>query len=132
MVKDTSLRDPFSRFWSEKLGDTSDKSDKRHRWLTRKPRKRHSVELTILDEKDPRPHKCVLGEDRPLLPRPRFPSRHLDARTISFQQADFILRYIVQQRNQEKQQEDLEREKRESAKGDRQKCLLISTIDLED
>ena len=44
-TKDTSLRDPFSSFWSGKLGDVSDQSRRRHRWLIRKPKRRHSVEL---------------------------------------------------------------------------------------
>ena len=114
--KDTSLRDPFSSFWSGKLGDVSDQSGRRHRWLIRKPKRRHSVELELLDEKDPRPYKYVLKGDRPLFPRQRFYSSHLDARDITFQQADFKLRYIVQQRPQEKQQEELERERRESKK----------------
>ena len=30
-TKDTSLRDPFSSFWSGKLGDVSDQSGRRHR-----------------------------------------------------------------------------------------------------
>ena len=58
----------------------------------------------------------MLKGDRPLFPRQRFYSSHLDARDITFQQANFTLRYIVQQRLQEKQQEELEREKRESKK----------------
>ena len=115
-TKDTSLRDPFSSFWSGKLGDVSDKSGRRHRWLIRKPKRRHSVELELLDEKDPRPYKYVLEGDRPLFPRQRFYSSHSDARDITFQQATFTLRYIVQQRLQEKQQEETEKEKRESEK----------------
>ena len=115
-TKDTSLRDPFSSFWSGKLGDVSDQSGRRHRWLIRKPKRRHSVELDLLDEKDPRPYKYVPKGDRPLFSRQRFYSSHLDARDITFQQANFTLRYIVQQRLQEKQQEELEREKRESKK----------------
>ena len=114
--RDTSLRDPFSSFWSGKLGDVSDQSGRRHRWLIRKPKRRHSVELKLLDEKDPRPYKYVLEGDRPLFPRQRFYSSHLDARDITFQQATFTLRYIVQQRLQEKQLEELEKEKRESKK----------------
>ena len=58
----------------------------------------------------------MLEGDRPLFPRQRFYSSHLDARDITFQQANFTLRYIVQQRLQEKQQEKLERERRESKK----------------
>ena len=114
--RDTSLRDPFSSFWSGKLSDVSDQSGRRHRWLIRKPKRRHSVELELLDEKDPRPYKYVLEGDRPLLPRQRFYSSHLDARDITFQQATFTLRYIVQQRLQEKQLEELEKERRESEK----------------
>ena len=58
----------------------------------------------------------MLKGDRPLFPRQRFYSSHLDAGDITFQQANFTLRYIVQQRLQEKQQEEREREKRESEK----------------
>ena len=114
--RDTSLKDPFSSFWSGNLGDVSDQSGRRHRWLIRKPKRRHSIELELLDEKDPRPYKYVLEEDRPLLPRQRFYSSHLDAKDITFQQATFTLRYIVQQRLQEKQLEELEKEKKESEK----------------
>ena len=38
-TKDTSLREPFSSFWSGKLGDVSDQSGRRHRWLIRKQKK---------------------------------------------------------------------------------------------
>ena len=58
----------------------------------------------------------MLKGDRPLLPRQRFYSSHLDAKDITFQQATFTLGYIVQQRLQEKQLEELEKEKRESKK----------------
>ena len=58
----------------------------------------------------------MLEGDRPLLPRQRFYSSHLDAKDITFQQAIFTLRYIVQQRLQEKQLEELEKGKRESEK----------------
>ena len=58
----------------------------------------------------------MLEGDRPLFPRQRFYSSHLDARDITFQQATFTLRYIVQQRLQEKQLEESEKEKRESEK----------------
>ena len=71
-VKDTTQKDPFPRFWSGQTGDIPNKSKRRHRWLIRKHKRRHSVELVILDEKDQRPYKCVLKKDRPLLPRPRF------------------------------------------------------------
>ena len=115
--RDTSLRDPFSSFWSGNLGDVSDQSGRRHRWLIRKPKRRHSLELEVSGENDPRPYKYVLEGDRPLFPRQRFYSSHLDARDITFWQATFTLRYIVQQRLQEKQLEELEKEKRESKKG---------------
>ena len=58
----------------------------------------------------------MLEGDRPLFPRQRFYSSHLDAGDITFQQATYTLRYIVQQRLQEKQQEETEKEKRESEK----------------
>ena len=54
------MADPFPRFWSGKTADASDKDKKRHRWLTRKPKGRHSVELEILDEQDKRPYKYLL------------------------------------------------------------------------
>ena len=114
--RDTSLKDPFSSFWSGNLGDVSDQSGRRHRWLIRKPKKRHSLELEVSSEKDPRPYKYVLEGDRPLLPRQRFYSSHLDAKDITFQQATFTLRYIVQHRLQEKQLEESEKKKRESEK----------------
>ena len=114
--RDTSLKDPFSSFWSGNLGDVSDQSGRRHRWLIRKPKKRHSLELEVSSEKDPRPYKYVLEGDRPLLPRKRFYSSHLDAKDITFQQATFTLRYIVQHRLQEKQLEESEKKKRESEK----------------
>ena len=59
------VADPFSRFWSGKTADASDKDKKRHRWLTRKPKRRHSVELEILDEQGKRPYKYVLKGERP-------------------------------------------------------------------
>ena len=103
---------PFSRFWSGGTVDTSDKDKKRHRWLNRKPERRHSVEVEALDEQDQRPYKYVLKRERDLLPRPRFYSKCPDARGISPEYAEFILRHIVQQRYQELEQEKLEREKR--------------------
>ena len=114
--RDTSLKDPFSSFWSGNLGNVSDQSGRRHRWLIRKPKKRHSLGLEVSSEEDPRTYKHVLEGDRPLLPRQRFYSSHLDAKDITFQQASFTLRYIVQHRLQEKQLEELKKEKRESAK----------------
>ena len=74
------------------------------------------MELELLDEKDSRPYKYVLEGDRPLFPRQRFYSSHSDARDITFQQATFTPRYIVQQRLREKQQEETEKEKTESVK----------------
>ena len=82
--------------------------------MTRKPKRRHSVELEILDGQGKRPHKYVLEGERDLLPRPRFYTRCPDANSISLAYAEFILRYIVQQRHQELEQEKVEREKRES------------------
>ena len=114
--RDTSLKDPFSSFWSGNLGDVSDQSGRRHRWLIRKPKKRHSLELEVSSEKDPRPYKYVLEGDRPLFPRQRFYSSHLDAKDITFQQATFTLRYIVQHRLQEKQLEESEKKKRKRVK----------------
>ena len=52
--------DPFSRFWSDQTADTSDKQKRRHRWLIRKPERRHSVDLEKLDKQDPRPYRYVL------------------------------------------------------------------------
>ena len=114
--RDTSLKEPFSSFWSGNLGDVSDQSGRRHRWLIRKPKRRHSLELEVSRDKDPRSYQYESKRDRPLLPRQRFYSSHLDAKDITFQQATFTLRYIVQQRLQEKQLEELEKEKRESKK----------------
>ena len=88
---------PLSRFWSGGTADTSDKDNKRHRWLNRKPERRHSVELEALDEQDQRPFKYVLKRERTLLPRPRFYSRCPDAKGISPEHAEFILRHVVQQ-----------------------------------
>ena len=82
--RDTSLRDPFSSFWSGNLGDVSDQSGRRHRWLIRKPKRRHSLELEVSGENDPRSYKYVIEGDRPLFPRQRFYSSHLDARTSPF------------------------------------------------
>ena len=82
--------------------------------MNRKPERRHSVELEALDEQDLRPYEYVLKRKRDLFPRPRFYSKCPDARDISPEYAEFILRHIVQQRHQELEQEKLEREKRES------------------
>ena len=108
------IDDPFSRFWSRETADTPDKDKKRHRWLTRKPKRRHSVELEILGRQVKRPYKYVLEGERDSLPRPRFYSRCPDASSISLGYAEFILRHIVQQRHQESEQEKVEREKKES------------------
>ena len=108
------IADPFSRFWSGETADASYKDKKRHRWLTRKPKRRHSVELEILDEQDKRPYKYVLEGERDLLPRPIFYSRCPDASSVSSEYAEFILRHIIQQRYQELEEEKVEREKRES------------------
>ena len=80
--RDTSVRDPFSSFWSEQTGEDLAQSEKRHRWLNRRPKRRHSFE-------------DVLERDRQLVPRPRYYSRQLDAREVSFKQVDYILRYLV-------------------------------------
>ena len=82
--------------------------------MSRKPERRHSVELEALEEQDQRPFKYVLKRERTLIPRPRFYSKCPDAKGISPEHAEFILRHIVQQRHQELLQEELEREKRES------------------
>ena len=82
--------------------------------MTRKPKRRHSVELEILDEQDKRPYKYVPEGERDLLPRPRFYSRCPDASSVLPGYAEFILRHIVQQRHQELEEEKIEREKRES------------------
>ena len=82
--------------------------------MNRKPERRHSVELEALDEQDQRPFKYVLKRERDLFPKPRFYSKCPDAKGISPEHAEFILRHIVQQRHQELLQEELEREKRKS------------------
>ena len=106
--------DPFSRFWSGQTADTSGKSKKRHRWLTRKPGRRHSVELEALDEQDHRPYRYVLRRTRPLFPRPKFYSKCPSAEGVPLEYAEFILQHLVLQRLREKEQENLEHEKRES------------------
>ena len=60
--------DPFSRFWSGQTADTSDKNKRRHRWVIRKPERRHSVDLDELDKQDPGPFRYVLRRARSLLP----------------------------------------------------------------
>ena len=106
--------DPFSRFWSGKTADVTDKDKKRYRWLTRKPKRRHSDGFGILDGQNERPYKYVLEGERDLLPRPRFYSRCPETSSISLEYVEFILRHLVQQRNQELEQEKLEKEKEES------------------
>ena len=96
--------------------------------MTRKPKRRHSVELEILDGQGKRPYKYVLEGERDLLPRPRFYSRCPDANSISLEYAEFILRHIVLQRHQELEQEKVEREKRESERR-RQPELPIDIAD---
>ena len=81
-------------------------------------KKETSLELEVSSEKDPRPYRYVLEGDRPLIPRQRFYSSHLNAKDITFQRATFTLRYIVQHRLQERQLEELEKERRESERGD--------------
>ena len=81
--------------------------------MNRKHERRHSVELEALDEQDQRPFKYVLKRKR-LTSQTKIYSKCPDAKGISPEHAEFILRRIVQQRHQELQQEKLEREKRES------------------
>ena len=106
--------DPFFRFWSGQTADTSDKNKKQHRWLDRKPERRHSVELEALDKQDHRPYRYVLSRARPLLPRPKFYSKYPDAKSVSIEYVGFILQHIVQQWLREQDEENLEREKKES------------------
>ena len=87
--------DPFSRFWSGQTADMSGKNKKRYRWLAGKPERRHSVELETLDEQDHRPYRYVLRKERSLLPRPKFYSKCPDAKGISLEYVEIILRYIV-------------------------------------
>ena len=54
------IADPFFRFWSGETADVTDKDKKRHRWLTRKPKRRYSDGLETLDGQDKRPYKYVL------------------------------------------------------------------------
>ena len=108
-----SVADPFSRFWSGETADVTDKDKKRHRWLTRKSKRRHSDGLGIIDGQNERPYKYVLEGERDLLPRPRFYSKCPDTSSISLEYVGFILRYLVQQRNQELEQEKLDKEMKE-------------------
>ena len=77
--------------------------------MTRKPKRRHSDGLGILDGKNERPYKYVLERERELLSRPRFYSRCPETSSISLEYVEFILRHLVQQRNQELEQEKLEK-----------------------
>ena len=113
-LKKDPIADPFSRFWSGETADVTDKDKKRYRWLTRKPKRRHSDGLGILDGQNEKPYKYVLEGERDLLSRPRFYSRCPEVGSISLEYVDFILRHLVQQRNQELEQEKLEKEKKES------------------
>ena len=88
---------PFSRFWLGQIADTSYKNKKRHRWLVRKPERRHSVELEALGEQDHRPYRYVLRRTRPLFPGPKFYSKCPNAEGVSLEYAGFILQHIVQQ-----------------------------------
>ena len=94
---------PFSRFWSGQTADTSDKNRKRHRWLVRRPERRHSV----VDEQDHRPYRYVLRRTRPLFPRPKFYSKCPNAEGVLLEYAGFILQHIVQQRLREQEEENL-------------------------
>ena len=120
--------DPFARSWSGQTADTSGSNKKRHKWLIRKPKRRHSDGFEALDGQDKRPYKYVLEGERDLLPRPRFYSRCPDAGSISLEYVEFILRHIVRQRHQELEQEKLEKERKESERR-RQSELPIDIID---
>ena len=89
--------------------------------LTRKLKRRHSDGLGIIDGQNGRPYKYELEGERDLLPRPRFYSKCPDASSISLEYVGFILRYLVQQRSQELEQEKLEKEKKEEL----QKQLIV-------
>ena len=105
------LGDPFSRFWS---GQTADTDKRRPRWLIRKPERRHSVDLEELNKQDHRPYRYVLRRTRSSLPRPKFYSRYLNAKGVSFEYVGFFLQHIVQQWQGEHDKENIELEKRES------------------
>ena len=94
--------DPFSRFWSGQTANTSDTNKRKHRWLTRKPECRHSINTEKLERQVPRPH------------RPKLYSRYPDASSVSFEYVEFVLQHIVQQWLREQHEEKLECEKRES------------------
>ena len=97
--------------------------------MTRKPKRRHSDGLGILDGQNERSNRYVLEGERDLLPRPRFYRRCLDASSVSLEYVDFILRHLVQQRNQELEQEKLEKERKESERRRRQSELPIDIRD---
>ena len=96
--------------------------------MTRKPKRRHSDGLGILDGQNERPYKYVLEGERDLLSRPRFYNTCPDASSISLEYVEFIPKHIVQQRHQELEQEKLEREKEESERR-RHSELPIDIID---
>ena len=100
--------------------------------MTRKPKRRHSDGLGILDGQNEIPYKYVLEGERDSLPRPRFYSRCLDASSVSLEYVDFILRHLVQQRNQELEQEKLEKEKRKVKEEDNLNCQLTLEISQRD
>ena len=77
--------DPFSRFWSGHMDDTSDKDKRRHRWLIRKPEHRHSINTAELERQIPKPHRL------------KFYSKYPDAKGVSIEYMGFILQHIVQQ-----------------------------------
>ena len=58
------IADPFSRFCSGETAEVTDKDKKTHRWWTRKPKRRHSDGLGILDGLNERPYKYVLEGER--------------------------------------------------------------------
>ena len=58
------IADPFSRFWSGETADVTNKDKKRHRWLIRKPKRRHSDGHGILDGQTERPYKYVRRRER--------------------------------------------------------------------
>ena len=106
--------DPFSRFWLGQIANTSSKCGRGPRWLDNKPERRHSVELEALDKQDHRPYRYVLRRERPLFPRPKFYSKCPNTEGVSLEYVEFILQHIVLQRLREKEEGNLECEKRKS------------------
>ena len=82
--------------------------------MDRKPERRHSVELEALEEQEHRPYRYIARKTRSSFPRPRLYSQCPDAESITLKCAEIILQHIVLQRLREKEEENLEREKRES------------------